>query len=128
MSERQPGPYDSIARKWLALVERRQQHCLDLCDTGRWRHYYSSEAEFIAEMQKVLRLREQWAALTAFQVRVDSPLSNGRDASPNEQMTLPDAAGPELVWLGKAAEPAPLARPGRVREAALALVSTPWPR
>lgn len=62
MSERQAGPYDSIARRWLALVERRQEHFLELCDTGRWRHYYT-QAEFLAEMKKVLRVREQWAAL-----------------------------------------------------------------
>ena len=49
MSERQQNPYDSVARRWLALVERRQAHFIELCDTGRWRHYYS-EAEFIEEL------------------------------------------------------------------------------
>ncbi len=62
MSERQTGPYDSIARRWLALVERRQQHLIELCDSGRWRHYYT-QTEFLAEMRKVLQLRDQWAAI-----------------------------------------------------------------
>ena len=43
-------------------MERRQEHFLDLCDSGRWRHYYT-EAEFLDEMRKVLRVRDQWAAL-----------------------------------------------------------------
>jgi len=62
MSERQQSPYDSIARRWLALIERRQAHFIELCDTGRWRHYYS-EAEFLEEMRKVLRVRGQWATI-----------------------------------------------------------------
>ncbi len=62
MSERQQSPYDSIARRWLALVERRQEHFIDLCDSGRWRHYYT-HAEFLDEMRKVLRVRDQWAAI-----------------------------------------------------------------
>lgn len=62
MSEPQYGCYDGIARRWLALIERRQENFLDLCDSGRWRHYYT-EAQFFDEMRKVLRVRQQWAAL-----------------------------------------------------------------
>jgi uncharacterized repeat protein (TIGR03809 family) len=62
MSEPQSGRYDGIARRWLALIERRQEHFLDLCDSGRWRHYFT-EAEFLDEMRKVLRVRDQWAML-----------------------------------------------------------------
>ena len=62
MSELQNGRYDGIARRWLALIERRHENFLDLCDTGRWRHYYT-EAQFLDEMRKVLRIREQWATL-----------------------------------------------------------------
>jgi hypothetical protein len=39
MSQRQKSPYDSIARRWLALVERREQHFADLSQSGRWRRY-----------------------------------------------------------------------------------------
>lgn len=67
MSEPQYGRYDGIARRWLALIERRQENFLDLCDTGRWRHYYT-EAQFLDEMRKVLRIREQWAALAGVQL------------------------------------------------------------
>jgi uncharacterized repeat protein (TIGR03809 family) len=62
MSERQPGPYDSIARKWLALVERRREAFIELCDSGRWRHYYT-QADFLDELRKVMRVREQWAMI-----------------------------------------------------------------
>jgi hypothetical protein len=60
MSEREAGPYDSVARKWLALVERRQESFIDICNSGRWRQYYT-RAEILDEMRKVLQLRDQWA-------------------------------------------------------------------
>jgi hypothetical protein len=62
MSGPEQSPYDNIARRWLAIIERRQENFIDLCNTGRWRHYYT-KAEFFAEMRKVLRLRDQWAEL-----------------------------------------------------------------
>jgi hypothetical protein len=67
MSERQQSPYDSIARRWLALVGRRQQNFIELSNTGRWRHYYT-DAQFIDEMRKVLHLRNQWAQLAGLPV------------------------------------------------------------
>jgi uncharacterized repeat protein (TIGR03809 family) len=67
MSERQQVPYDSIARRWLALVERRQQNLIELCNTGRWRHYYT-HAQFLDEMRNVLHLRSQWAWLAGLAV------------------------------------------------------------
>lgn len=91
MSEPQYGRYDSIARRWLALIERRQENFLDLCDTGRWRHYYT-EAKFLDEMRKLLRVREQWAALAG--------TSLADNALPPEEDLLPDEAwlpGADLV-------------------------------
>ena len=41
MSARQQGPYDTIARKWLALAERRRAHLIELRDSGRWQRYYT---------------------------------------------------------------------------------------
>ncbi len=73
MSEPRYGRYDSIARRWLALIERRQEHFLDLCDSGRWRHYFT-EAEFLDEMRKVLRVRDQWAAIAGVPLACEDPL------------------------------------------------------
>jgi uncharacterized repeat protein (TIGR03809 family) len=70
MSGREQGTYDTIARRWLALIERRQENFIELCNTGRWRHYYS-KTEFLAEMRKVLRLRDQWAELAGEPVQGD---------------------------------------------------------
>ena len=67
MSERQQSPYDSIARSWLALVERRQRNFIELCTTGRWRHYYT-RAQLIDEVRKVLYLRAEWARLAGVPV------------------------------------------------------------
>ena len=67
MSERQQSPYDSIARSWLALVERRQRNFIELCATGRWRRYYT-QAQLIDEVRKVLHLRAEWARLAGVPV------------------------------------------------------------
>lgn len=60
MSARQPGPYDSIARKWLALAERRRAHVAELSDSGRWRHYYTLE-ELREAMREAASSRDAWA-------------------------------------------------------------------
>ncbi len=62
MSARQPGPYDTVARKWLDLAERRLAHIIELRDSGRWKHYFT-----IAELHEQLRnsslARDQWAKI-----------------------------------------------------------------
>ena len=94
MSEPQSGRYDTIARRWLALIERRQEHFLDLCDSGRWRHYFT-EVEFLDEMRKVLQVRDQWAAIAGV------PLNN-------EDLPQDDAGGlPPPLAAGMAASPWP---------------------
>ena len=62
MSGPQQGLYDSIARRWLALVERRQEHFLELCETGRWRHYYT-QAELVEALREAIRVRDEWARI-----------------------------------------------------------------
>jgi hypothetical protein len=69
MSERQPGPYDSVARKWLALVERRKAHIVELCDSGRWKHYYT-HAELLDELREVVRVRDQWARIAGLMPQI----------------------------------------------------------
>jgi uncharacterized repeat protein (TIGR03809 family) len=72
MSERQDGPYDNIARKWLALAERRQADFVELYDSGRWRHYYS-ETKLRDEIQKIIDVREQWAKVIERLSRENQP-------------------------------------------------------
>jgi hypothetical protein len=52
MSERQAGPYDCVARKWLALAERRRAHLIELRDSGRWKHY-CTDTELDAQLLEV---------------------------------------------------------------------------
>jgi uncharacterized repeat protein (TIGR03809 family) len=60
MSARQsPGPYDSIARKWLDLAERRKEHLIELYESGRWTHYYT-EAKMVAEVRAAIRACDGW--------------------------------------------------------------------
>jgi hypothetical protein len=122
MSERVQGPYDCIARKWLALIERRQENFIDLCNTGRWRHYYT-KAEFLEEMKKVLRLRDQWAALAGEPEQGEDPELLQNIQTPHR--VLPD----RLVTLGPAAfggerdEPDMVPAKRRVNE----LLTARWP-
>jgi hypothetical protein len=70
MSERQPLPYDSVARKWLALAERRHAHIVELSDTGRWRHYFT-RGELEIELNKAEALRDEWARIAGIQVNFE---------------------------------------------------------
>jgi hypothetical protein len=56
------GPYTSVARKWLALAERRQAHFVELSDSGRWKHYFTP-VELDLEIRRAAALRDQWARL-----------------------------------------------------------------
>jgi hypothetical protein len=73
------------------LIERRQENFIELCDTGRWRHYYS-KAEFLEEMRKVLRLRDQWAALAGLPPQSEDPPILGNVLTPHR--VLPDRLVP----------------------------------
>jgi hypothetical protein len=66
MSARQPGPYDEVARKWLALAERRRAHFVELRDSGRWKHYYTPE-ELLEVMREAVRSRDQWAKIAGLE-------------------------------------------------------------
>jgi uncharacterized repeat protein (TIGR03809 family) len=66
MSSRQPGPYDSVARKWLALAERRWAHIIELRETGRWRHYYTPD-ELLAALREAIQTRDEWASLAGLE-------------------------------------------------------------
>jgi uncharacterized repeat protein (TIGR03809 family) len=62
MSERQPRPYDDIARKWHALAERRRAHVVELRDSGRWRHYYTWDG-LLEALREAVATRDTWARL-----------------------------------------------------------------
>jgi hypothetical protein len=62
MSARQPGPYDSVARKWHAVAERRRAHFFELRDSGRWRHYYTWD-ELLDVLHEVVNSCDEWARI-----------------------------------------------------------------
>jgi uncharacterized repeat protein (TIGR03809 family) len=51
-----------IALKWRDLAERRSDHHLDLCKSGRWRHYYS-QGEMVEQLRAAVAVAERWAAI-----------------------------------------------------------------
>jgi hypothetical protein len=75
MSARQPGPYDSIARKWLALAERRRAFLMALRESGRWQHYqYSGVAELEAHLREIDVVCERLAGIAGPQAPVQAEL------------------------------------------------------
>ena len=74
MSARQPGPYESVARKWLALAERRSAYLVELRDSGRWRHYFTREQLFDA-LREAENSRDAWARIAG--LTDDEPSAGG---------------------------------------------------
>jgi uncharacterized repeat protein (TIGR03809 family) len=59
-----PHSYDTIARRWLDLAQRRLTYYEDLYRSGRWRHYYTEEA--LAErMRDVIKAVRLWTKLVS---------------------------------------------------------------
>lgn len=77
MSERQQGPYDTIARKWLALAERRQAHLLELRASGRWKHYFT-ESELDAQLREVDLARDRFAKVAGLEPQAGGPAADRR--------------------------------------------------
>jgi hypothetical protein len=111
MSERHGSPYDSTARKWLALVERRQQNFVELWHTGRWQCYYT-HAQFLDEMRKVLDLRNHWARLAGVDLAGVPPSEQTNIRESIKQAGSKQAGGKQADPLrGENERPDPAARP-----------------
>jgi len=85
MSERQPRPYDDIARKWHALAERRRAHVVELRDSGRWQHYYTWD-ELLEALREAVDTRDTWARLAGL-AEGETPGPTGA-AVVNERRTI----------------------------------------
>ena len=66
MSASHSSPFDLVARAWLALVERRRAHLVELFETGRWTHYFT-EAELLAEMRAANVARDRFAKVAGYE-------------------------------------------------------------
>jgi hypothetical protein len=75
MSERQPGPYDSVARKWHALAERRRMHVIELRESGRWKHYYTAEG-LLEALREAVGMRDAWAKIAGLEQQVEAPAAD----------------------------------------------------
>jgi uncharacterized repeat protein (TIGR03809 family) len=66
MSERQSGPYETIARRWHALAERRRAYIVELRESGRWKHYYTAE-KLLDALREAVSTRDAWARIAGLQ-------------------------------------------------------------
>jgi hypothetical protein len=71
MSAWQPGPYASVARKWLALAERRRAYVVELRESGRWKHYYTPD-QLLEAMREAAHSRDVWATLAGEEIPLSS--------------------------------------------------------
>jgi uncharacterized repeat protein (TIGR03809 family) len=58
--------FNRIAAKWRDLAEKRRQYFVELHSSGRWRHYYKSEAQFLLRMRAAVMLAEGWQILIPY--------------------------------------------------------------
>ena len=83
MSALQPGRYEGVARKWLALAERRHAHLIELRSSGRWKHYFT-ESELDAQLREVNLARGRFARVAGNEFVTSGAASaeNGGDVVP----------------------------------------------
>jgi uncharacterized repeat protein (TIGR03809 family) len=62
MSTLPAGAFDEVSHKWRRLVERRQQHLVELFHSGRWKFYYTEE-KFLHLMREAVKLTERWTMI-----------------------------------------------------------------
>ena len=79
MSEPQSGRYDSIARRWHALAERRRAHVIELRESGRWKHYYTAE-ELLEALREAVNMRNAWAKLAGLEEDQATPADDEGDS------------------------------------------------
>jgi uncharacterized repeat protein (TIGR03809 family) len=77
MSARQSGPYHNIARKWLALAERRMAHLIELYNNGRWTRYFT-ERELAEQLQEMTIVCDRFARIAG----MASPAADSSRAPP----------------------------------------------
>jgi hypothetical protein len=84
MSAGQPGPYESVARKWLALAERRRAHLVELRESGRWQQHLMD-----AEIEKQLHNLDVACARFAEVAGIEpamAPVDDLLPASPSQRL------------------------------------------
>jgi uncharacterized repeat protein (TIGR03809 family) len=84
MSERQTSPYDSIARRWHALAERRRAHVIELRESGRWKHYYTAEA-LLDALREAVNMRDAWAKIAGLQ-EAEAPQADNAEHEADETL------------------------------------------
>lgn len=82
-------PFDSLARRWHHLADRRLAHFAELYHSGRWRHYYRTEAQFAERMLEVIKTAKIWAELAG---REPPTVSVPVSAMANTEETMPARA------------------------------------
>ncbi len=98
--------FDDLARRWHQLADRRLAHFTELYRSGRWRHYYRTEAQFADRMMDVIRTARIWAELAGC-------------APPAVTVPVPAPTIPELpATRPSRAELATAPKPGKLRPAA----------
>jgi uncharacterized repeat protein (TIGR03809 family) len=52
-----------VSQKWRMLADRRLAHFVELLETSRWKRYFSSEEDFLHQMQQAMALSARCAEI-----------------------------------------------------------------
>jgi uncharacterized repeat protein (TIGR03809 family) len=82
MSKAPTRALDEVSHKWRRLAERRQDHLLQLFNSGRWKLYYTEE-KFLHLMREAAKLTERWASIAPpsadrYAIMPDAEAADGR--------------------------------------------------
>jgi uncharacterized repeat protein (TIGR03809 family) len=72
---------EAIARRWLALADRRLLYFTELYQSGRWRHYCASREQFAEQMHEAIKVAQVWARLAGVRGLADDGKDDLRPAA-----------------------------------------------
>jgi uncharacterized repeat protein (TIGR03809 family) len=104
--------FDDLARRWHQLADRRLANFTEMHRSGRWRHYYRTEAQFAARMLEVIKAAKIWAELAGRE-----PPTAGVPVAAMQEASAP-ATVPARTELPSRAEVATAPKPHGLRPAA----------
>jgi hypothetical protein len=67
---------EKAAHKWRGLAERRRAYFVELYSSGRWKHYYASEEDFLLRMHNVMNDVDRWAEVARPTAKMSTDLND----------------------------------------------------
>ena len=72
---------EAVARKWLALANRRLLYLSELYQSGHWTRYCASREQFAEQMHQAIKVARIWARLAGVRGLADKGKDDLRPAA-----------------------------------------------